>query len=92
MIKFYFNCRTYRTGIFPPHTIEIDGRRAHIERGDAAAAVAYYTQHDGMKKRAEASDTAGNLYDVYTSGPDVVTSVYAVAIPVKKQGNGGAEK
>ena len=81
-MKKYSNCRTFHTGIFAPHTIEIDGRLVSIDRGDAASVVDYYTNIRGLAMHGHATDNSGNEYTIYASGPDISTpDTRAIAIP-----------
>lgn len=84
-MKKYFDCRTYKTGISAPHTIEIDGRRVSIEHGNAPSIILYYTQVCGLVKHGYAIDNCGNTYTIYASGPNVnAPGARVIAIP-----NGG---
>ena len=69
-MKHLEHCRTYRTGISAPHTIDIEGRLTSIV---ARATLPYYSH---MTQYATATDNAGNRYDVYAKNfPEMVIAV-----------------
>lgn len=69
-MKHLEHCRTYRTGISEPHTIDIEGRLTSIVARDS---LPYYTH---MTQYATATDNAGIRYAVYAKDfPEKVIAV-----------------
>lgn len=80
-MKKYINCRVYHTGLSAAHTIELPGRLVSIERGDASSVIDYCTRR-GLVKHGTATDSNGNKYTIYASGPDVsAADARVIAIP-----------
>ena len=81
-MKKYINCRVYHTGLSAAHTIELPGRLVSIERGDMSSVIEYYTRVRGLVKHGTATDSNGNKYTIYASGPDVnAPDARVIAVP-----------
>ena len=80
-MKNYSNCPVFHTGLSAAHTIELPGRLVSIVRGDASSVIDYYTRR-GLVKHGTATDSNGDNYTIYASGPDVsAADARVIAVP-----------
>ena len=76
-IKVFSNCRTYKTGLYKPHTIQI---------GDKLISIVYYpkTYCSNMTLFAIAKDTDENEYEIMTEEHNTWTGFLAFPVSPEK--------
>ena len=78
-MKFYYDCKTYKTGLYKPHTIQVNNVNISIIYSEKK----YYVNN--MVLNGIAIDSNKNSYEIYTSdngnlafpvSPDTIKELY----------------